>query len=258
MDPTSGDKPGGHDGEARSPSVTRRIKWPEPGQAPNEEPSPLEPPSRRANMLWYSAAGVVVIVCAVAIVAMRRRATESVPAAAAAPKPAFALSVQKPAPVVEPLPKPTPPTVAQPPKPVMAPTEPAPRPTTAPASPAPIKSPNPYEALLAEGEQAFGKRQLDRARAAFERAARARPGAAAPEYGLGRCLVQEGDPAGAADHFRRAAQAGLAESWFDLGEAQRVLSRNDDALESYRKYLASGGGKRAGRARKLVGELGTP
>ena len=130
------------------------------------------------------------------------------------------------------------------------PAEPPP-PPAAPTGPAPGS----YEALVAEGEQALSKRQLDRARAAFERATRLRPDGATAHRGLGRYFVQQGDPAHASDQFKEAAEDGLAEAWFDLAETQRVLSANDEALASYREYLAKGGGRRASRARKSIAEL---
>jgi hypothetical protein len=212
-------------------------------------------------------AAIAVVVVVVVILARRQDALEAVAASAPkAPPPPTPIVESAPAPVVTPAQIPV---VEPAPAPVVAPAAapPAPSPAArtaplAPPAPSPAASTAPtagsYEALLAEGEQAFGKRQLDRARAAFERAARMRPNGGAAQRGIGRCLVQQGDPAAAADHFRQAAHGGVTEAWFDLGETQRVLSQKDDALESYRKYLGSGGGARSGRARKLIAELAQP
>ena len=231
-----------------------RVKWPEPAAASPPEPAAVpaaEPAPRRLHggTLWIAAAGVS-IVGAIAAVAVARRphaakaidapAPAVVAAAAAAPPPVAA---------VAPAPAPTPIPVAAPAPPAQPPPPPAP-----PAAP----STDAYQSLIAAGEQAFAKRQLDRASAAFERAARLRPRSGAALHGLGRCLVQQGEPAAAAERFLQAAQAGTAEAWFDLAETQRVLARNDDALASYRKYLSAGGGRRSNRARKAIAELASP
>jgi hypothetical protein len=237
---------------------TGRIKWPEPAPAQKREDppprveAPVEKRPRRGNTVWIAAAGAAAV-ATIALVTVVRRPHVIATAAASAPR---AVPLPAPPPPSQPPPAPTPtppppavaPVVAAPPPPEPPPPPPPPAVRTAPAA-------GSYEALVAEGEQALGKRQLDRARAAFERATRLRPDGATAHHGLGRCFAQQGDPAHASDHFKQAAEAGLAEAWFDLAETQRVLSANDEALASYSEYLAKGGGRRASRARKSIAEL---
>jgi predicted Zn finger-like uncharacterized protein len=94
-----------------------------------------------------------------------------------------------------------------------------------------------YGWYLRRGEALLGQGDLRGAKAHFDLALSARPGAPEALTGLGDVALRAGDPSAASARFRQAAAAGYREAYIGLGEAYRRLGRTSDALLAYERYL---------------------
>jgi tetratricopeptide (TPR) repeat protein len=75
---------------------------------------------------------------------------------------------------------------------------------------------------------------------------------------IGDFYWKKGNHRAAAARYLEATRwnPGFADAYWRLGEAREKLNQPAEALNAYRKYLdVEGGGKKAGEAKKRIGEL---
>ncbi|MBX3251458.1 MAG: tetratricopeptide repeat protein, partial [Myxococcales bacterium] len=96
-----------------------------------------------------------------------------------------------------------------------------------------------YSFYVRRGEQLLDGGDLDGAQSHFELALQQRPGGAEALTGLGHVALRRGNAAEAARHFRPAARNDYGDAYIGLGDAYRRMGRTDEALQTYRAYLAS-------------------
>ena len=105
------------------------------------------------------------------------------------------------------------------------------------ATPAAAEPALSYDALIRRADSALERGRSAAARRDYEQALELRPGAAEALTGLGFIALDTGSANQAATHFRRAAASGYADAYIGLGDAYRKLSRHEDALAAYERYL---------------------
>jgi tetratricopeptide (TPR) repeat protein len=95
--------------------------------------------------------------------------------------------------------------------------------------------------LLSEGRRLLEQGQLDSSAAAFQRASRIAATAGEGHYGLGVVALARGDPIAAEGSFSAALAAGPRNNnaLYQLGFLWEKQGRRDDALDAYRRVLAT-------------------
>ncbi len=148
-------------------------------------------------------------------------------------------------------PDPTPAASAEPP--ARTTRERAPRESTAGGTPPQGRD---YSWYIRRGDALVDSGDLDGARAHYELAEGQRPGSVEALTGLGQVALRRGNLAEAARRFRPAARADYGDAYIGLAETYRRMGRVDDAIATYRAYLASRPtGPHAGLARRRIEAL---
>ncbi|MEM9067452.1 MAG: tetratricopeptide repeat protein [Myxococcota bacterium] len=113
-----------------------------------------------------------------------------------------------------------------------------------------------YSWYIRRGDDLLDRSDLAGAQAHFEAAERLRPGSVEALTGLGQVALRRGNAAEAARRFRPAARADYGDAYMGLADAYRRMGRTDDAVATYRAYLASRpSGPHASRARRQIEAL---
>ncbi|HJL39041.1 MAG TPA: tetratricopeptide repeat protein, partial [Polyangiaceae bacterium LLY-WYZ-15_(1-7)] len=113
-----------------------------------------------------------------------------------------------------------------------------------------------YSWYIRQGDALLERGNPSDAEEHYEAAMEIRPGGVEAMTGLGYVALNQGRAAEAARYFRPAARADYGEAYIGLGDAYRRMGRREDALQTYRAYLASRpNGTQASIARRQVAAL---
>jgi predicted Zn finger-like uncharacterized protein len=145
--------------------------------------------------------------------------------------------------MAEPAPRPEPPPVAAPPPMPLPAALPPAAPPPAPPPPAPEAKPEPpvsFEKLVADADHQLENGSSEKARVLYERALKAKPGAAEALAGLGYVALDHGRVPQAFSLFKRALaqKPSFGPAIFGLAEAHRTTGDEEIAISHYRRYIA--------------------